>query len=97
MSDKKIILYLDTLSPFSGVIQDDLKKAGVVPEVKIVNTDMDAAVEMYQLTKTNRSPVIKVVSDDHEEVLVGYSEENKKKIESLLDITLPKTSLSKDW
>jgi hypothetical protein len=93
----KVTLYLDTLSPFSKVIQDDLHTAGIIPEVKLVNEDMDAVVEMYKLTKMNRSPVIKIVSGDQQEVLVGYSEENKKKMESLLRIKLPKNTVSYDW
>jgi len=85
----KIIIYIDSLSPYAKYLREDLEKAGVHLEVKIVDKDMDAAIEMYQLTQNNRVPVIKITTENKQEtVLVGYSDENKKKIAELLKITL---------
>jgi len=87
-TDKNIIIYIDKLSPFSRQLEIDLKNAGVQPVIKRVDEDKHAVAEMYNLTKEISTPVIKITTGNEDIVLVGYSPENKKKIEHVLNISL---------
>lgn len=88
MSDNRIIIYTEKLSPFSRYLERDLMKAGIQPEIKRVDEDMAALVEMYNLTHAIHTPVIRIITDTDEVVLTGYSKENKRTIEQLLEVTL---------
>lgn len=81
-----ITLYTDKLCVFSKQIKNDLRKAGLIYQEKLVDENMDAFVEMYNHTQNKVTPVILINSDNKANIFVGYSSENKKKIEELLQV-----------
>ncbi len=83
-----ITIYTDRLNIFSPHLVNDLRKAGVQPVVKVVDEDMDAAVEMFNLTKATWTPVIKIMTEAGVTVLTGASPENRQRIADLLRIAL---------
>lgn len=94
-ADKTITIYIDKLSPFSRQLENDLQNAGVVSVIKRVDEDKESVAEMYHLTKAIHTPVIRIKTEKEDVILVGYSPENKKKIEQLLHISLSTGKVTK--
>lgn len=88
MTGTSLTIYVDRLCPYSNALQADLKRAHVHPELRVVDRDEDAAIEMYKLTKTNVTPVIRIVTEETDHVMIGYTDAHKKKIEELLKVKL---------
>lgn len=88
MTGTSLTIYVDRISPYSLALQEDLKRAHIHPEIRVVDRDEDAAIEMYKLTKSNVVPVIRIITDDTDHILIGYTDAHKKKIEELLKVKL---------
>ncbi len=87
-TNNNITIYTDSLCPFSKELIADLSKAGVSYKLKLADKDMEAAIEMNKLTQDIKTPVVKIVQGEIQTVLVGYTNENKKKLEQLLQVNL---------
>ena len=83
-----ITIYVDTLCPFSNNLRTDLARAKIEANIRVVDRDEDAAVEMFNLTQKIHTPVIKITKNGHDTVMIGYTPAHKKKIEELLQVKL---------
>ena len=86
--NKTIIIYAGKSCPFSKRLRDDLDAAHIAYELKIVEHDEKACIEMYELTKKPWTPVTKITIDRKDSIILGYNKEKKKQIEELLHLTL---------
>lgn len=84
----KITIYIDSITTFSQELQQDLERAGIQHEIRMVDQDIEAASEMLKITDKPYVPVIEIIKDGEQVILTGYSLENKTKIEKLLNIKL---------
>ncbi|HJZ23439.1 hypothetical protein A3H80_01480 [Candidatus Roizmanbacteria bacterium RIFCSPLOWO2_02_FULL_37_19] len=81
-----IIIYTGRVCPFSQQVVDDMKSQNVDFIHKKVDEDPEALLEMYKLTKKIATPVITIEKDDQKYTLLGYTQENKKTLQKIVEL-----------
>lgn len=84
----KIIIYTSQNCPYSKRLKDFLYKEGIPFEEINASNGVEETKKLMELDKELRTPIIRIMDNEKEEILLGWNEDNKRRIHDFFSSAL---------